>query len=114
MLYDDKQQVVRSMIFCGASRAYFSFMVLLRVGAVLFGRRWQGLARAFTHLHTASSVWVELTIAYDEVRVVCSGFRDDDEASRGGVMAMTPACCLGKTLYGVVCVWFLMCAAERF
>jgi hypothetical protein len=46
---------------------------------------------------SASSVWVELTIAYGEVGVIFSGFRDDDDVSRGEVMTVTPACCLGKT-----------------
>ena len=64
------------------------------------------------HLHTASSVWVELKVVYGEVGVVCSGFRDGNDASRGGVMTMTPACCLGKTLFVVVCVRFHMCAAQ--
>ena len=56
---------------------------------------------------------VSATIAYGEVRVVCSGFRHGDDASRGGVMTMTPACGLVEALFGVVCVGLSMCAAQR-
>ena len=64
-------------------------------------------------LHASATVWAESTIAYGEVGVVCSVCRDDDDASSGGVMTMTPACCLAKALFGVVCVGFFMCAAQR-
>ena len=59
----------------------------------------------------ASTVRVELTIAYGEDGVVCSGFRDGDAASRGGLMTMMHVCCLDEALFGVVCAGYLVCAA---
>jgi hypothetical protein len=64
-------------------------------------------------LHVPAMVWVASTIARGEVGVVCSECRDGDDASRGGVMTMTPACSLTEALFGVVCVGFIMCAAQR-
>lgn len=47
--------------------------------------------RLYILLHSASAVWVG-----------CSGFRDDDAASKGGVMMMVHARCLSETLFSVV------------
>ena len=71
------------------------------------------MASIFMQLHVSATVWVESTIAYGEVGVVSSECRDGDDASRGGVMTMTLACCLDETLVEVVCVGYLMCAAQR-
>ena len=71
------------------------------------------MASIFMQLHVSATVWVESTIAYGEVGVVSSECRDGDDASRGGVMTMTPACGLVEALFGVVCVGLSMCAAQR-
>ena len=65
------------------------------------------LAQIFIQLHMSFVVWIETTIAYVEVGVICSGFRDDDDASKVGVVTMTHVCCLGETLFGGECVWYL-------
>ena len=61
----------------------------------------------------ATIVWVESAIAYGEVGVVCSGFRVGDDAYKGGVIMMTLVRCLYETLFGVMCVEYLVCAAQR-
>lgn len=66
-----------------------------------------GSGAGFMHLHMASSMWVGSSIAYGEVGVLCSEFRDGDDASKGGVMTMMPTCCLDETLPGVVSVGIL-------
>ena len=71
------------------------------------------MARIFIQFHSSSTVWVESTIAYSETSVVFSGFRVCDDASRAGMMTMMHVCCLDEALLGVVCVGYLMCAAQR-
>ena len=54
------------------------------------------------------TVRVESTIAYGEVGVVCSECRDGDDASRGEVMTMTPACGLVRPSLEW-CAWGFLC-----
>jgi hypothetical protein len=79
----------------------------------LSGRGWLSFGADLHATLTTSAVWVDSTTAYGEVGVVCSACRDGDDASRGGVMTMTLACCLADALFGAVCVGFLLCAAQR-
>ena len=49
--------------------------------------------------HASATVWIELTIAYGEVGVVFSECSDVDDASREGVLTMTPTSCLAEALF---------------
>ena len=74
VVYDDWLQMVHSVIFRGASRALFCHSLFcIRVGAVLSDRRWLSLAWIFIQLHSASTVWVESTIAYSELDSFAQG-----------------------------------------
>lgn len=60
----------------------------------------------------ASTVWVRLTIVYDEVGVSCLGLGMAMMPARGEVVTLTPVCYLDKALSGEMCVAYPICVAQ--
>ena len=84
-----------------------------RVGVVLSLARVAEFGAGLLVFHIASTIWVGSTFVFGEVGVACSEIREGDDACWGEVMAMTSVCDVDETLY-VRCVWYYVCAAQRF